>query len=139
MVQLDPYFNFNGNAEEALNFYAETLGGTLQFSMKWADSPMCKEVPESYGQKLMHGTVTLGENGVIMGSDVPPGRYQPAGGGATSISTKTVEEAQRIFTALSTGGTVQMPFGPTFWSDGFGMVQDRFGIKWMVSCPKPQA
>ena len=136
-MQLSPYFNFNGNAEEALNFYAKALGGKIAFSMKWGESPMAKEVPAEFQNKLMHGSVCLGNGALIMGCDAPPERYKPAGGGATSIAVEKVDEAKRIFDELSAGGTVFMPFGPTFWAEGFGMFKDKYGIPWMVNCEKP--
>lgn len=136
MVQLNPYLNFNGNAEEALNFYAKTLGGQMAFKMTWGESPMCKEMPAEIHGKLMHGSVCLGSGALIMGCDTPPERYETAKGGCTCIGTEDVEEAKRIYEALAEGGKVDMPFGPTFFSQGFGMLRDRFGIPWMVNCTK---
>lgn len=139
MVHLNPYLNFNGNAEEALNYYAKTLGGQMAFKMTWGESPMSKEMPAELHDKLLHGSVCLGNGALIMGCDVPPARYEKAKGGCTSIGVDTVEEAKRIYDALVEGGNVDMPFGPTFFSEGFGMLRDRFGTPWMVNCTKPVA
>jgi PhnB protein len=80
----------------------------------------------------MHATVTIGSHRV-MGSDAPPGRYEPPAGTYVSVQLGSQPDGERVFKALADGGTVEMPFAKTFWSPGFGMVTDRFGIPWMIN------
>jgi PhnB protein len=93
---------------------------------------MAAQTPPEWKSKVMHATLTLGSY-TVMGSDAPPDHYQRPQGTYVSIGLTNPVEGQRIFTALTAGGTVTMPFGSTFWSPGFGMVVDRFGIPWMVN------
>ncbi|WP_253261705.1 VOC family protein [Ramlibacter montanisoli] len=135
-MQLDCYLNFDGKAEEALNFYAQCLGGKVSALMRYEGSPMDnKELPAAWKQKVMHGTVDA-DGAQIMASDVPPGM---GGGGykgfAVSVWIKDgVDRARKVFDALAAGGKVTMPFAPPFWGGHFGMLVDKFGVPWMVSC-----
>ena len=88
--------------------------------------------PEDYGL-VMHVALKV-DGDTLMGSDAPPDRYEAPQGIYVSIHPKTYGDAERIFNELSTGGKVEMPFQKTFWSPGFGMTRDRFGIPWMVNC-----
>ena len=81
----------------------------------------------------MHATLAIGDER-LMGSDAPPGRYEPPKGISVSLSLNDAGKGERIFNALAEGGTTIMPFGKTFWAAGFGMCTDRFGIPWMVNC-----
>jgi PhnB protein len=135
-LQLDCYLNFNGNCEEALNFYAQSLGGKVSALMRYEGSPMDnKELPPGWKNKIMHGTVDA-EGAQIMGSDMFPG--MPHGGYSgfsVSVWVKDgVERGRKVFDALAQGGQVRMPFSPPFWGGHFGMLVDRFGVPWMVSC-----
>lgn len=131
-MELTPYLIFNGRCEEAFTLYADVLGGKIIMSMKFGDSPAKDHVPAEVHDKMMH--VHLEAAGAkLFGSDAPPGQYAPAQGTSVAIGVKTADEAKRIFDRLSEGGTVTMPFNPTFWSAGFGMLVDKFGIPWMVS------
>lgn len=134
---MEAYLNFNGNAAEALAFYAECLGGKILFSMTFGESPMAGDLPAEAHGRLMHATLEA-RGHRLMASDAPPGR--PFGGHkgfALSVQTNDVKEGERIFNALADGGTVSMPFAPTFWAAGFGMLVDRFGVPWMVNCENP--
>ena len=134
-MQLDPYLFFNGNCEEALNFYKDCLGGEFEGINRFKDGPEemagCK-VPEDYLDKVMHMTWRFGDN-VIMASD---GLQEvPAGGNITlSISMDDVDEMSAVFDKISGGGQVTMPLQDTFWGSRFGMITDKFGMKWMFSC-----
>lgn len=132
-MSFDPYIHFQGNCREAMQAYAEIFGGTLQL-LTYAEAPGA--LPEALGSdRIMHATLILGAR-VLMASDFPPGMDGDPQQ-AVSISHTAADDAtgRRIFDALATGGAVMMPFGPTFWSTGFGMVKDRFGTHWMVSGP----
>jgi PhnB protein len=88
--------------------------------------------PEEHGL-VMHATLKVGAD-ALMGSDAPPDRYEAPQGIYVSVHPKTYADAERSFNELSAGGNVEMPFQKTFWSPGFGMTRDRFGIPWMVNC-----
>jgi PhnB protein len=132
-MELNTYLGFNGCCEEAFTFYAETLGGTIAGVFRFGGSPMEGQVPADWKDKVMHATLTFG-NATLMGSDNPPGHYEPTKGVALSVGVAGVEEAERVFAALSKGGKVTMPLQQTFWAPRFGMLEDRFGIPWMVNC-----
>ena len=133
-MQLNPYLNFNGQCEEALKFYEKVLGGKITFSQTWGDSPMAQHVPPETHNLILHSTLAVGES-TLMGADSPPDRYEQPTGIHITLNFKDTAEGERIFTALSEGGKIEMPFQPTFWSAGFGMCVDKFSIPWMVNCP----
>ncbi|RYZ10759.1 MAG: VOC family protein [Comamonadaceae bacterium] len=136
-MQLDCYLSFDGNCEEALNFYAQCLGGKVSTLMRYDSMPgdSGMPVPAGYGSKILHGTVEA-EGAQIMASDVPP---EMGGGGkfsgfSVSVWIKgDVARARQVFDALADGGQVTMAFAPPFWGGHFGALVDRFGVPWMVS------
>jgi PhnB protein len=130
-VELAPYLNFNGNCAEAFRFYAEVLGGRVESMMTHADMPATQQAPPGWRDKILHARLSA-RGQVLIGSDVPAQYYHQPVGMAVSLTVSSPVEAHRIFAAFAIGGTVGMPFGPTFWSPGFGMVTDRFGISWMI-------
>ena len=132
-MELNPYLNFNGNCEAAFKFYAELLGGKIEMMMSFAESPMADQVPPEWRKKVMHARLVLGDK-VLMGSDATPDRYEPPKGFSVSLGVDKPADAERIFKALSSNGTVQMPIAKTFFAESFGAVVDRFGIPWMVIC-----
>jgi PhnB protein len=132
-MKINPYLNFNGNCASALKFYEQVLGGKVGFSMTWGEMPGADQFPADTHQLIMHATFNVGEE-VFMCADSPPGRYQKPTGMNVSIHVKDPHEGERIFKALAEGGNVTMDFQKTFWSPGFGMCVDRFGIPWMVNC-----
>jgi PhnB protein len=98
---------------------------------------MANQVPPEWGEKIMHARLEVGDQ-ALMGADPPPNMFSGNHGFSVSISVKDPAEAERIYTALSEGGKVHMPLGPTFWSPAFAMWVDRFGIPWMVNCEQHQ-
>lgn len=135
-MQLDCYLYFDGKAEEALNFYAQCLGGKVAAIMRYEGSPMDnKDLPAGWKNKVMHATVEA-EGAQIMASDMPPGMGSSGFSGfSVSVYVKQdVERARKVFDALAAGGKVTMPFAPPFWGGHFGMLVDKFGVPWMVSC-----
>jgi PhnB protein len=132
-MKLCPYLNFNGQCAEAFAIYAKCFGGTITFTQKFGESPMKDQVPADWHDKIMHTTLTIGDH-VLFGADAPPAHYARPQGIQVSISIGDAAEGERIFKALAENGTIAMPFEKTFWSKGFGMVVDRFGIPWMVNC-----
>lgn len=128
----NPYLNFDGNCEQAMNFYKECLNAELEI-MTFDSAPM--EVPEEQKKKVMHSTLKFGD-AVVMASDTMPGyEFSPGSSFAVSINSTDMQEAETFFKKLSEGGTVMMPFEDSFWDAKFGMLRDQFGVNWMVNCP----
>lgn len=132
-MELNPYIMFGGNCEAALKFYEQALGAKLDAVMKVAGSPAAEHMPPDWGDKVLHARFTIDGN-VVMASDAPPGQFSQPQGFSLSLSLNDTAKGEELFNKLAEGGTVQMPFGPTFWAKGFGMCVDRFGIPWMVNC-----
>lgn len=99
-------------------------------------TPVADKVPAEWGKKILHATLSVGDD-LLQGADAPPNHYQKPQGFSVSISMKDPAEADRVFHALAENGSVQMPIQETFWAIRFGMVTDRFGIPWMINCEKP--
>ena len=136
-MQLNPYLNLNGQCEAAFKFYEQILGGKITFSMTWGEMPGADQFPAESHKLIMHTTLSVGDE-VLMGADAPPGRYQQPKGINVSLHLKDITEGERIFNALAENGSVTMPFQQTFWSPGFGMCVDQFGIPWMVNCEQAE-
>ena len=133
---MQAYLTFNGNAAEALAFYAKALGGKVIFSMTFGESPMGAETPDAYKSKIMHATLEA-RGHQLMASDMPPGMaFEGYKGFSLSVQGDNVDEGKKLFEALDEGGEVTMPYGPQFWAVGFGMLTDKFGVSWMVNCEK---
>jgi PhnB protein len=132
-MKIAAYLSFDGCCAEAFAFYAKALGGTIQHNQTFGASPMADSVPPEWRDKVMHATLTVGDQ-TLYGSDPPPAHYRKPQGVSMSIAPASPAEGERIFNALAEGGSVTMPFGKQFWSEGFGMLTDRFGIAWMVNC-----
>jgi PhnB protein len=100
---------------------------------RYGGSPMAGEVPGDWSDKIMHGSVVLGDM-TLMGADMAPAQYEEPKGFSLSVHLKSVPEAERIFAALANGGRVTMPLEKTFWAERFGTLVDRFGIPWSINC-----
>lgn len=135
-MQLSPYLMFHGQCEEAFTFYEKCGIGKIDGMLKHAGSPAEEHVAPEWRDKIMHARLLVGDD-VLMASDSPPEYQQKQQGFYVSLQLNDVAEGERIFNALSEGGNVTMPFGETFWSPGFGMCTDKFGIPWMVNCGRP--
>src|SRR5262245_39024029 len=125
-MKLNPYLNFDGRCREAFTFYEKALGGKVTFIQTIGESPMAAHTPpESHG-RVMHVTLQIGDQ-VLQGADAPQGMSSPPSGFSVAVHFDDAAEGERAFTALAEGGMVQMPYQPTFWAKGFGMLVDRFG------------
>lgn len=132
-MQLVPYLNFAGNCREAFDFYRDALDGEIVDRMTYGDSPMAADMPpESHGW-IMHSMLRAG-GAELMGADGPPPHDAPGQGAFVNVMADTVEQSERIWARLSDGADVRMPLQPTFWSQRFGMLVDRYGKPWMVNC-----
>ena len=137
-AEVNAYLLFNGNCEEAFRFYEKALGGKIEATMKYGDSPMSKQMPPEWHNKVIHARMTVGST-VLMGSDPPHDQYEVPKGFSLSVGTKDPAEAERIYNTLADGGKVTMPLQKTFWAVKFGMLVDRFGIPWMINCEQAAA
>jgi PhnB protein len=131
-MQINPYLNFNGTCAEAFRFYEKCLRGKLEMMHTYGNSPMKDQLPPEAHDRVMHAHLVV-DGQAIFGSDSTPERFQRPQGMHVSIAVDSQEEGERVFRDLSQGGSVTMPFEKTFWSPGFGMLVDRFGIPWMVN------
>src|SRR5258707_380934 len=131
MKKLETYLFFNGNCAEAMRFYERTLGGKLNL-MKAKEAPDGGGKGPEDGDKIIHAHLDA-DGAVLMASDwMAPTGYPGVNGFSVTLSVPTAGEAKQLFDKLADGGKVSMPFQKTFYSDGFGMVADRFGTPWMV-------
>jgi PhnB protein len=132
-MDLTPYLNFNGTCAAAFKLYEQVFGGKITMIQTFGESPMKDQAPPDWQDKVMHVRMEIG-NHVLMGSDAPPGRYEKPQGIQVAIGLKDPVEGEKVFKAISEGGTVVMEYQKTYWAGGFGMCVDRFGIPWMVNC-----
>ena len=138
MASINPYLVFNGNCEEAFLFYQSVFGGEFPYVGKFSDMPVGDENPtlsEDDANKIMHISLPIGKDSVLMGSDSNSASGEVTFGGNMSISinTESKQEADRLFDGLSAGGNPFMPMNQTFWGAYFGMFTDKFGVNWMVN------
>jgi len=132
-MQMNPYLSFGGDCEAAFKFYEESLDGKLGEIFRYAGTPVSEQVPADWQNKVMHGSMTIGEQ-VLMGADIAPDRYEKPQGFSLSLQIKSATHSERIFQLLAKDGTVVMPLQKTFWAARFGMLVDRFSIPWMINC-----
>ena len=135
MAQINPHINFNGNAEEAFNFYKSVFGGEFKKIIRFKElSGPEFQVTEHEANKIMYIALPVGKN-ILIGNDVPEimGRTnENENRSKISISAESKEEAAKLFNGLSAGGNVEMPLGTSPWGSYFGMFRDKYGIEWMV-------
>ena len=135
MALINPYINFNGNAEEAFNFYKSVFGGEIAKIIRFKDiaSPEFPVAPKE-ANKVMHIALPIGKN-VLMANDVPEsmGRTnENENRSKISISAESREEADKLFNGLSEGGSIECPMCESPWGSYFGMFRDKYGIEWIV-------
>lgn len=134
MIKLNPYLNFDGNCEEAFNYYKKVFGGEFSYFSRMSDVEN-EEFPEEDKNLIMHVSLPIG-NDILMGSDVATDMkpmFKQGNNNYISITPTSREEADRLFNELSAGGEVEMPMEEMFWGDYFGSFRDKFGIYWMIN------
>ena len=130
---IQPYLFFGGRCEEAMEFYRKALAAELVMQARFNEAPEKHPgLPECFEDKIMHATLRIGDT-LLMASDGMCDGKASFEGFSLSITVPDVAEAERVFAALSEGGLVTMPLEQTFWAPKYGMLQDRFGVSWMVS------
>jgi PhnB protein len=134
MKGFDITLMFNGQTEEAFNFYRSVFGGEFSSVQRMSDLPTPMEMPESEKSKILHMAFPIG-NTVLMGMDIPHGRGTVNQGNNFFVTLNTSSEAEtdELFGKLSEGGMVMMPVEKQFWGAYFGMLTDKFGIQWMLT------
>jgi len=135
MASINPYLNFSGTCEEAFNFYKSVFGSEFLDFQRFKDVPDEAKLPDDEGEKIMHVSLPIGNNALLMGSDRPASMGQVTSGDNVhvSIQSDNDEETEKLFYGLAAGGQVTMPLQETFWGARFGMLTDKFGIQWMVN------
>ncbi len=139
MTKVNVYITFDGNCEEAFHHYKSVFGGEFESVNRFGEMPSNEnyEVSDAEKNKIMHITLPISAETMLMGSDnAENGQFKTTFGNNFSISihTDTKEESDRLFNELSNGGQVFMPMNETFWGSYFGMFADKFGIQWMINC-----
>lgn len=141
MTTLNIYLTFDGNCEQAFNFYKSVFGGEFFHVGRFKDMPAdpnCKINDEDL-EKIMHITYPIDKNAVLMGSDTGgewANNFKQGNNFSVSIQADSKDDADRLFNELSAGGSIIMPIATTFWESYFGMFTDKFGVQWMVSFDK---
>ncbi len=140
MASVNIYLTFDGNCEEAFEFYKSVFGGEFPYVGRYKDMPPSEEggknFSEKEGNRIMHMSLPIGKETMLMGSDTGgewASSFKQGNNFSISVNAESREEADKVFNGLSKGGQVTMPMDKTFWGDYFGMWTDKFGINWMVS------
>lgn len=130
-MQVQPYLDFDGRCDEALEFYKKAVGAKVGMLMRFKEAPDKSMISPGSEEKVMHSSVQVGDSTVLMSDGRCTGNPN-FHGIALTISAKTEAEADKLFNGLAEGGKVTMPLAKTFFSPKFGMVADKFGVGWMV-------
>ena len=141
MASINPYLNFNGNTEEAFNFYKSVFGGEFLSLMRFKDNPDCGQMSESDKERIMHIALPIGKSDAIMATDSLESMGQKLTIGNNfyiALAPDSKEEAERLFNGLSAGGKIEVPLQDMFWGAYFGSFTDKFGVQWMVNYAKDQ-
>lgn len=136
MAQAIPYLAFNGNCGEAMRLYERVLGlgAKLEMMMSGAESPVAAHIPPADAHRILHARLRFNDGSFIYAGDAPVARpYDGIKGVTITMSYPSTAEAERVFKALSEGGNITMPLGPTFWAKSAGMLTDKFGTPWAIN------
>lgn len=142
MAVFNPYLNFNGNTEEAFNFYKSVFGGEFTMIMRFRDVPGNENMPAEVLDKIMHIALPIGKGNILMATDSLELLGQKLIQGNNHhfmLGTESKEEADELFAKLSVNGKIEMPLQDTFWGDYYGAFTDQFGIQWMIDYQYPKA
>lgn len=134
MFGVQPYITFQGNCEEAINFYKDCMNGEVLFIQRYEGSPMAQQ---GIGNKIMHITLKIGDSH-IMACDNMLG--QPVASGSSislTVGSDDVAHAEKMFKKMAEGGKITMPLQKTFWAESFGTLTDKFAINWIFNCDRP--
>jgi len=137
IMKLYTYLNYGGNCRQAFQFYEQHLNGKITMMLTHGQQPNPSDAAPELKDTILHARITIGET-ELLGSDVPPGRFQPMRSAYLSLLVGSVEEAERIHKLLSDGGESFMPMQETFFAFRFAMLRDKFGTSWMILYERPR-
>lgn len=133
-MKLTPYINFEGNAEEVLNFYKSVFNGEIVMTSRYGDSPM--PVDDDWKNKLIHARLKFDDNMLYISDGPKDYKIPPGGNIQLSVEIPDENKIEEVFNKMALGGKVTMPLADQFWGAKFGMLTDKFGIGWMFNCEK---
>jgi PhnB protein len=135
-MKLHTYLNYGGNCREAFSFYEQHLGGKITMMMTHGEQPGASDIPHDWKKAILHARITVGGT-ELLGSDVPPERFQPMRSVYLSLAVNSIDQAESIYALLSDGGQIFMPMQETFFAFRFAMLRDKFGTSWMLIHERP--
>lgn len=135
MPGVSPYIAYKGNCRQAIDFYKSALGAEVLFIQTVGESPMSNMGP---AENVMHCTIKIGDSTIMLCDDPRPDAASTGGNISLAIGLNDPELARKWFDGLAEGGAVIMPLTKTYWAEAFGMLADKFGVKWMVNCDGPK-
>ncbi len=130
---LVPHLSFPGRCEAAFHFYETCLGGKVTYLLRYKDSPLANQVPAEFREKIIHATLTLGDQR-FTGADMSPDQFRQPQGFSLTLNLDSPDQADRLFQNLAENGHIVVPLQETFWAARFGMLVDQFGTPWMINC-----
>ncbi|MDB5004324.1 MAG: hypothetical protein JWQ34_2549 [Mucilaginibacter sp.] len=136
MISINPYFNFMGNTEDAMNFYKSVFGGEFTAFQRFTDSPGHEKMPKNEQSKIMHVSLPMGPSNAIMATDTLESMGMELTIGNNfylCVNTESKEETAKFFNKLAEDGQIEMPLNETFWGGYCGMCRDKFGLQWMIT------
>jgi PhnB protein len=133
ITNVNPYLNFNGEAEQAMKLYEKALGARADNVMRWSDMPDA-QIPPQHKNRVMHAVLHVGGGDLMVSDTLPDRPVEPGDNAHINLSFDDAGEMKRKFDALASGGEVTMPLQDTFWGAKFGMLTDAFGVQWMFNC-----
>ena len=136
-MQINPYLTFDGNAREAIMFYAQVFDVDPPEPMTFGDMPDGGAPDPALNDRIAHARIEVNGREIMVSDTGPWAPHQGFAGFSIQVHCETVGEAHDLFGKLSDGGAVTMPMEQTFWAAAFGMCTDRFGVPWMVNCDNP--
>jgi PhnB protein len=131
-MRINPHLCFDGQCREAMLFYQSLFGGALETMLTYGESPMASSIDPRWHDRIVHATLLL-DDAELTGVDMIPGSYRRPQGFFVTVSVDGLGRAKEIFASLSKRASVRVPFEETFWSPGFGVLVDRFGIPWEIT------
>lgn len=142
MAKINPYLNFDGNAEEAFNFYKSVFGGEFKGGInRMRDAPGTENLSDEEKNRVMHIALPIAGGDMLMASDIIPSmghKLVEGNNNYISIFPESRAEAERLFNGLSAGGNIEMPLDDMFWGAYFGSFADKFGVHWMINYEKSE-
>ncbi len=137
-MYISPHLCFDGQCKVAFLHYQQLLGGTIVTMLTYGESPMAADVETRWHDRIVHATLQFGELELI-GADLFPDDYRKPQGFFVTLTIDDLAEAERVYSSLADGGEVCLPFQSTFWSAGFGVLVDQFGVPWEINCGQAPA